>query len=190
MNGRAHIGVGIELIKGLHKPNEKIIPLELRGTKVLAVGINPVNDQRDGISNHNEPHQAAEGGNIVKQGIHMNAHKISKPEHIRNHENFLKGYVIIQRRVNGMVFIEYKNFFRQLEQNTEYGPENEQPQMPVFVGIQLAGVKFTVINNRGIEIQFSVTSKNDSIVILFYTISYDTSSMVCQRFMNFVCYFD
>ena len=134
MQGGADIGAGIHPVQQLHRLSQQIVPGKLRGTKILAGGI----QQKDGCGNahgYNEESGILPVCHVItKIQPQLNAHNTQIPEDIRNDEPFQKGDPVIQQTVHRMINGSGMELLNQQIPQAKYRPEQKIQGILMAIG--------------------------------------------------------
>ena len=148
MDGRANVGIGIELIELRHEPREQIIAFKRGGAQILAGGPDQINGDRDRIGDNDKAHHIPKRIDIIQKRIEDHADHIHKPEQIGDHEPFAERDQIIQPAIHRRIMIHGVEPFYKHEQQTVHRPVQQQQKMLEFIAGEVVQPKLSIINRR------------------------------------------
>ena len=148
MQGRAHPGAGVHGVDKGHEPGEDIVPGEGLGPQVLAVGQENVDGHGDGLGNDNVGLHTFEASHIIEQEVHHGHNNQHIPGHIEDQKELIERNEIVKPAVDGVAPLRRDKVFRQEVQQKIAYPPQEQQQMGVFRGADIAQPELPVINHR------------------------------------------
>lgn len=146
MDGRAYVGVRIELIETAYHPGKQVLPFKFRRAQILTGREKKIYYDSRCVGENYEIHHLFERRNVVEKCIRNGGGEPNKPKQVWDKEPFAEGDGVIQRAVHGIVFFDGIIPLHIVEKQPERRPEKQKQNVAELVCIQLAEPEISVIN--------------------------------------------
>ena len=146
MDGRAYVGVRIELIETAYHPGKQVLPFKFRRAQILTGREKKIYYDSRCVGENYEIHHLFERRNVVEKCIRNGGDEPNKPKQVWDKEPFAEGDGVIQRAVHGIVFFDGIIPLHIVEKQPERRPEKQKQNVAELVRIQLAEPEISVIN--------------------------------------------